>query len=239
MSSLLKNFSPGLNPGAEIDIPPEIFQDYVNAKEAFTQLTGEVRGIELVQKVYEIVDDLSEQGVRDNPVICRPKCASCCLQMVVCTRLEMDLIVEYLGASKSRERRKIKNKAVEKSAKHLEAILGAGILNYGWNDAGVKDKLYKLLYLKPCLFLAGGQVGLCGIYSVRPIVCRITRTDDERCGTMISGLGKPKIKPVKFFFDQIAAQIIAEEAERIYGTLDLPPLALWVTSESYRDFFKK
>lgn len=239
MSSLLKNFLPDLNPGAEIDIPPEILQDYASAKKAFARLLGEVRGIELIRKTYEIMDDLEEQGIKNNPIICHSRCAACCLQMVVCTKLEMDLIVEFLRGSRSRDRRLVKKRATEKATKYRELIEGAGILNHIWNDARIKDKLYNLLRLKPCPFLAGGQSGVCGIYPVRPIVCRFTRTADERCGTIVSGLVKPKIQAVKFFFDQIAAEIVAEETEKIYGVLELPPLAIWIEKEDYGNFFKK
>ncbi len=142
-------------------------------------------------------------------------------------------------SSKKRERRIIKRKAAEKAAKYREIIEAAGIYKYIRQTKEVDDKLYGLLELKPCPFLGGGQTGLCGIYPVRPIVCRFTRTADDRCGTRVTATSKPRIKAVKFFFDQVAADIVAEESERIFGELGVPPIAVWIESEYFGNFFKK
>ncbi|MFA6285149.1 MAG: hypothetical protein WC643_01305 [Parcubacteria group bacterium] len=120
-----------------------------------------------------------------------------------------------------------------------EIIEAAGIYKCIHQAKEVHDKLYGLLKLKPCRFLAGGQTGLCGIYPVRPIVCRFTRTADDRCGTRITATSKPRIEAVKFFFDQIAADIIAEESEKMYGELGVPPITIWIGSEYFGSFFKK
>lgn len=238
MSLLLKIFFPDLIPGGKRHLPPEILGNYTEAKRELRESLGGAEGVELVREIYHIMDNLTEQATRGIQPICRPKCAACCLQGVACTKLEMELIVEYL-TSKSRKRRLVKKKAAEKAAKYRNVIEGAGILNCIWNDAVVENKLFSLLKMKSCPFLVGGRTGTCGIYPVRPIVCRFTRSADERCGTEIISVVKPKIQAVKFFFDQVAADIVAEETERICGVRELPPLTIWIEREEYRSFFRK
>jgi Fe-S-cluster containining protein len=238
MSSLFKNFEPDLVPGGERRLPLEILGDYAEAKREFVELLDGAEKIELLKKTFQIMEVLEAQAIKNIPIKCRAKCAACCLQGVSCTKLEMNLIKEFLS-SKKRERRLVRRKAAEKAAKYREIIEAAGIYRYSRHAEEADKKLYSLLELKPCPFLGGGQTGLCGIYPVRPIVCRFTRTADNRCGTRVAATSKPKIKAAKFFFDQIAADIVAEESRRIFGELGVPPITVWIESEYFGSFFDK
>jgi len=238
MSSLFKNFEPDLVPGKERRLPSEILRDYAEARRGFVELLDGAEKIELLKKTFQIMELLEDQAIKNIPIKCRAKCAACCLQGVSCTKLEMNLIKEFLS-SKKRERRLVKRKAAEKAAKYREIIEATGIFRYFQYTEEADKKLYSLLELKPCPFLGGGQTGLCGIYPVRPIVCRFTRTADDRCGTKVTAHLKPRIKAVKFFFDQVAADIVAEESKRICGELGVPPIAVWIESEFFGSFFEK
>ncbi len=232
MSLLFTEFKLTLDFGGSARLSKEEQEIYHRAKEEFQGLMGNCQGTEFVQKVYEVMDQLTENNLGHYPIVCGSSCSYCCLQMVCCTKLEMELIVEYLGASKSRERRMVKVEATKRSLKYYELLQCTGLLRDAayWEQIGHQAK--QILYKRACPFLRRNR---CGIYPVRPPDCRSARVLEKRCGY---GLTESP-KGIKFFLDQIVADVLVEEDMRLSGSgPQVVPLFGWVLSSDFKNFFR-
>lgn len=232
MSLLFSEFRLTLDFGGSARLGEEEKEIYQQAKKEFEGLISGFEGTEFVQKVYEVMDQLAECNLGDYPIVCGSGCAYCCQQMVCCTKLEMDLIVEFLGSSKSREKRLVKAEAIKRSLKYHALIGSAGLLQNAAYWEQISYKTRQMLFNKPCPFL---RRNMCGIYPVRPPDCRSARVLEKRCGY---GLTQPP-KGIKFFLDQIVADVLVEEDMRLRGGgPQVVPLFGWVLSTDFKNFFR-
>jgi hypothetical protein len=232
MSLLFREFKLTLDFTGSARLSAEEQEIYHGAKEEFKNLISGCEGLELVRKVYEVMDQLVERHIAHYPIACGSGCAYCCHQMVCCTKLEMDLIVEYLGASKSREKRLIKAEAIKRSLKYHRLLQCSGYLRNTAYWEQISSVARQILYKRPCPFL---RRNMCGIYPVRPPDCRSARVLEKRCGY---GLTEPP-QGIKFFLDQIAADVLVEEDMRLRGGgPQIVPLFGWVLSEDFKRFFR-
>jgi len=214
-------------------ISDEEARAYQTAKEQFLKRLKKgkkqaSKGVELVVDIFKHVDQLSGQYFNNNSIACKDGCSWCCHQLVCCTTLEMKLIINYLNSLHRKERSKIRKRVVE-SATIFDNQHGRKLrMNERWEAVG--ELLTKAHYGIPCVFLADDS---CSIYPVRPIDCRSARAK-IKCGFHKEGVD---LGSVKFFFDQIASDLIMEAEERRYGQQQVVPLIGWPLAERFYSFF--
>jgi len=223
---------------------------YDRAREIFlSRLDAAATGKEKVRNIFSLVDELIAEFLETNQVACHCGCSTCCYQLICCTTLEMELIVDYL-ASLSREARRNITKRVNKEALWLDntvrrlKALSSGGLSSRW-EVLAAGPLRAIYYGKrPCPFL--NSLGECGIYPVRPIDCRIARSQDPNCGSRmdvdVPGEGPEETifeepEAVRFYLDQVASDLVMEEEEREKGAMQVVPLQAWTLTPEFRNFF--
>lgn len=216
---------------------------YDKARGEFLEKLGESEsGVTLVRSVFRLMDELTEEYLKENEISCHQGCSWCCYQLVCCTTLEMELIIDYINSLPKTSRRSIKQRTrkdalsfyryfQENSKSLLRHSLLTGIGIERWENVG--PALRKTYRERPCIFLDGG---LCSIYPARPIDCRIAKTRDGICGTRAK-IWTKRPEPIRLFFDQIASDLITREEEKVYGGLQVVPLVGWPISEKFYPFF--
>jgi len=136
-------------------------------KEFLSQIDCSLTGIERIKAIYELVDALTDKYLETNSIICQKGCSWCCYQLVCCTKLEMELILEY---SQSLPRNKwvvIKKEANKAGRKYRGFYRGSTGRSGSLVIPGEIDGPMKSFYRgKPCTYLKRGK---CLIYPVRPI----------------------------------------------------------------------
>lgn len=217
---------------------------YDKAKDEFLERLGRPgEGVNLVRNVFRLMDELTEEYLRDNEISCHRGCSWCCHQLVCCTTLEMELIIDYIDSLPRSSRRSLKQK-IRKGAlnfyhyyqRNKKSFLGSSFLSTTvgierWEDIG--PALRKAHRRKPCLFL---DRDICSIYPVRPVDCRIAKTKDKICG-MRARIWIKEPKQIRLFFDQVASDLITYEEEKVYGKLQVVPLIGWPLTEKFYPFF--
>ncbi len=217
---------------------------YNKAKAEFLEKLGESKqGPDLVKDVFHLMDELTEEYLEQNEITCHCGCSYCCKQLVCCSTLEMQLIVEYIKSRPKPTRRAIKQRAKKEALafnrfyqnNKADILMSSGSIFAmagieRWEDGGLA--LRKAYHGRDCPFL---NKSLCSIYPVRPVDCRSAKTKDNVCGKRSPK--EIKAKPIRLFFDQIASDIIMKEEERIYGQLQIVPLIGWPISEKFGNFF--
>ncbi len=217
--------------GQEVKIDEQLVEMLRRAKERFLDLLGERRrGTFLVKDVFALVDKLNDEYLKNNQIACGAGCAYCCRQLVCSTTLEAEVIIEYLGRLPRTTRREITRKARKEAMKFYERNRHSLSSRARWEE--IAKALRASHYNLPCLFL--NSANRCSIYPARPIDCRTAKTK-KRCG-MISG-GEERPKDVRLFCDQIAANLITEEEERVNGVQQVSPLIALPISRQFGDFF--
>ncbi len=222
---------------------------YQKAKKEFlNRLDNSLEGKKRVENIFALVDELTLEFLKDNPITCHYGCAWCCYQLVSCTTLEMELIVDYLKFLPRKPRRVIIQRVkketlrLRKLHRKIEASSPPG-LPKRWEL--LAEPLEKAHYGRPCSFLNSAQS--CSIYPVRTIDCRTAKTNDNVCGktleeTQAEGVEAIRLleegpKPIRLFFDQVASDLIMEEEEKIYGAIQVVPLAAWSFVPQFEEFF--
>jgi len=217
---------------------------YDKAKVEFLERLGEPKmGMALVRDIFRLMDELTEEYLEENEITCHRGCSWCCYQLVCCTTLEMELIIDYIRLRPKPIRRSIKQKAkndalnfyryYQRNKRNILASSSSlaivGIER--WEDVG--QALRRAHRERPCVFL---DKDLCSIYPVRPVDCRSAKTKDKLCGTKIK-TETEGTKQTRLFSDQIASDLITYEEERIYEKLQIVPLIGWPISEKFYSFF--
>jgi Fe-S-cluster containining protein len=203
------------------------------AKEEFLALLSGIKsGIALVKEVYDLHDRLTSEFIKNNPIACGEagSCGSCCRQLVVCTTLEMELIVEYLKSLAKPFRKKIVKNALMDALKFY--FQNEKTITSSASPEIISEHLLWAHRGKRCIYL--GKFNRCMIYPVRPIDCRIAKSA-EKC---FEGDSKKEHKTIRLYFDQVASNIIMDEEERINGSREVIPLISWPTNKKM-PFFKK
>ncbi len=212
---------------------------YVQAKKEFLEgMDSGIGGIELVRAAYNRLDSITDEYLKDNPIVCHAGCGWCCYQLICCTTLEMELIVEHIKSCIRNIRRDLV-KRIRKEAFWLNRFYQAEraklLQNYTilrWEQ--LAKPMQEAYYGKrPCPFL--NQKKECSIYPVRPIDCRIAKTDEEICGQRTSQ--KVNKMGIRLFADQIASDVIMDEENKIYGERQVVPLAAWALTERFNKIF--
>ncbi len=187
------------------------------------------KGKGLVLNIFKEVDQLTRQYLKNNTIACRAGCPWCCLQLVCCTTLEMQLIISHLKSLPRKQRKKIREKVAQIAKNFYDknsVILGG---HGRWEEVG--EFLRQAHHGLPCVFLADNKN--CSIYPVRPIDCRSARAKMQ-CGPQTEEVD---LGSVKFYFDQIASDLIMQEEEKRFGQLQVVPLIGWPLTENFYNFF--
>jgi Fe-S-cluster containining protein len=217
-------------PCVDAGLSEEEIGKYSQAREDFSRmLKPSLSGKALISEIYRVQDRLNLEYRKGNAVACGAKCAYCCRQLVCCTTLEMELIVDHLRAIPRPRRREIvrvaKKKAIDFYTKN------SGWMNNALKWEDVAGMLRRKLHLVPCIFLKNGN---CSIYPVRPVDCRIAKTA-KPCGHEKNLESLPE--GIRLFCDQVASDMIMDEENRCFGALQVVPLIGWPISDRFIGFF--
>lgn len=198
--------------------------------------------------LFKVMDDLCDLALKGDTaeVDCRRGCGHCCLQMVCCTKLEMEEILNYLQHLPKKPRRSLTNKAIKRAIKYNKIHEEISPKLNWWEDSSILYgddgmNLRNALHGMPCIYLRPNKT--CSIYPVRPVDCRSARSKDDFCETTFRGslieyqraLGSRKLK---FNFDQIASDLLSEKAMELEGELRIVPLHAWILSTEYSSLIK-
>lgn len=233
MSSLFKVFHLTFQYGASSGLDPGNLKLYLEAKEEFLALIPPgLAGGEFVRSAYEIFDRLAGENTAHLPIVCKAGCSVCCYQMVCSTETEMRLIIDYLRNLKTREKRLALREAVKRARTYRNFIPSLAQMGFNTRVMGWDDPIRRALYKRPCIFLRHNK---CAIYPVRPPDCRCTRVLEKVCEPERE---KPRL--IKFFLDQVLADVLTEEDMRIKKLEKDPqiaPMFGWIISEALQDVF--
>jgi len=193
--------------------------DYETAIGTFKSLAGTdyLEGTKLVERIYGFVDDLCEEHEINDQTYCHVGCSHCCYQLVCCTTPEMQIIVRHVDKLPRQKNRQIKRQAMNKARKFYKRYKGQIEPGKVWQT--VNNPLTRAHRGVPCIYLDSFR-HRCLIYPARPINCRTARTATQ-CGY------NRHPKTVKFYFDQIAVDIITKEEKKLRGTMYVVPLVAW------------
>jgi Fe-S-cluster containining protein len=136
------------------------------------ELEGRVKAYfrDIDDKVAEAVGRLSAIGRR---LPCGPGCHWCCYLPVRASAPEADLIAAYLGSNLAKQ-------GLQDLKARLEVWLNWHREELPRHITGADISKTYLLHGPPCPFLSSG---LCDIYPVRPMGCRVHYSSDAaRCG---------------------------------------------------------
>lgn len=194
----------------------------------------DLQGIELVQEVFKIGDELLGEYLKDNEITCHRGCNHCCKQLICCTTVEMENIVGYLKTLVRNSKRTVMKKVSKEAMKFA--------IWYGRECLSIPEDSHKMIsepiranyYGKPCIFLKGA---VCGIYPARPIICRTTKVRGDFCGKQVPLGYSRESKPIKLAYDQILTEIIKTEEIRLYGELKVMPLRVWPLDKKFKEVF--
>ncbi|MBI5221514.1 MAG: YkgJ family cysteine cluster protein, partial [Candidatus Magasanikbacteria bacterium] len=136
------------------------------------------QGASFIAALYQTLDQAvaSEIEASGFQLACQKGCASCCQQLVNCTRIEAQLIAEFIRDLPPMERQELAKEAWPR-------ILAWR--HYHQKNPAAATTLEQVLRIhddwlnKPCPFL-DAKLGTCRIYPVRPIDCR-TLLSQARC----------------------------------------------------------
>lgn len=188
--------------------------------------------LEVLREMMAFAQDLI-QGIEDSgqaPLVsCRSGCSYCCHSQVNILPIEALLISEYLGTNFS-----------SNSIEGVEANITANLnLTRGKNI----DQRFALKGLTPCIFLDNHR---CGIYPVRPMICRAWNSlDRDACQSAYdNGDVDTEIdtSPMRNFVFSTTRDLFGKFSSQMTlqaGTSDIPrairdclsvtdPLALWL-----------
>jgi hypothetical protein len=184
---------------------------------------------ESVLEVFEVLDSLNEEYRTINPVPCGKGCSLCCHQLVTCSKLEMDIILDYLISLPKITRRGIKKRVKKQSLKFAKFLRGRFTEeDYVKRNREVDLILQDHFKHDPCVYLSA--VNSCLIYEVRPVDCRIAKVK-KRCSA------DTKPEQIRLFCDHIASTLIMDEEEINSGFLWLSHLIIWPLVDEYKKYF--
>jgi len=219
------------------EVPLHLKAKYEKAwLEFIDRFSSPLNGAQLVNYAFKCMDKLTKTCMGNNKITCRSGCSHCCKQLICCTTIEMENILEHIKRLPRASRRE-KMKSMAKEATKFAAW-------YGSNCLGIPSDKHKLIsepirskyFGIPCIFLKGN---ICSIYGARPVICRTTKVVGDFCGKQIPLGQKREAKPIKFFYDQVITDIIKEEERRIYGELKVLPLRVWPLDKKFKkEFFR-
>ncbi len=232
--------------GSKMDA--ELSRLLIKAGEKFLKEMGvRKKGMQLVKDIYETVDRLTREWLKENKIACQSGCSVCCSQMVSCTYMEAEVIKQHL-MSLPKKQRKAVIKRVNQDAIYLHELFRqtknlqrkvnrlTGSLSHTDMDVGLNVYSEHNRQLRPCPYL--GSEKKCDIYPARPIDCRVAKTK-VRCGFHKAEKDiARRPREITLMFDQVAINLIMDEQRRIADNSEVTPLAGWALETEFRSFFK-
>jgi Fe-S-cluster containining protein len=215
------------------ELQGEVLEKYQKAEKSFSEMIPvDKGGKDLVRVIYELHDQSIAEYYTKNQIACKKGCDICCHQLVCCTALEMETIIDFIENLSGMEKTKILYHVRKESMKFFKAHKEVLASTKNWESIG--EYLKKCAYgITPCPYL-NTRERKCIIYPARPLICRMTRTKNP-CGEM----EQLKVLPqgINLYVDQIASAVIICEEKRQFGNVRLYPMAGWVITEPYGNFF--
>lgn len=218
------------------NIPHSLTDSYDQAKREFIEnnfADNILTGKGLVRRVSSIVDSYLSEYTKSNYVSCKRGCSLCCKQLICCTRLEMEVIIDYLNTLMKATKKDIK-KNLKKEAVRFATWTSNNLFDIPHHSL-ISDPIRAKYQGKPCVFL---NRNMCRIYPIRPIICRVTKVDDDGCGKPVPLESNYEgQKPLKLFYDHVAVNLIKEEEIRLYGEVKMLPIVAWPLTPTFKKYF--
>lgn len=229
------------------EVPQHLRNNYNKAKDEFMNIyeswlpksdlkTCKIcpTGTDLIKQVGSTVDKLLNKYLEDHTISCKKGCSLCCKQLICCTRLEIELILEYINNNMLKAVKKEIKKKLRKEAIRF-ATWTSNNLGDVQNHSLISDPIRAQYHGKPCVFL---HRNMCRIYPVRPVICRVTKVDDDGCGKPVPlGSDYEGQKPLKLFYDQVAVELIRNEEKRLYKEIKMLPVVAWPLIQPIKKYF--
>jgi len=168
----------------------------------------------------EVAAKLQESGV---VLACKKGCSFCCNQMITCTKMEMDAIIEFVNNLRADFQHRLKRRLARFAREWKEYYQETG-----------QSKKDAMLILKDwegksCPFL--NREGSCDIYPVRTIDCR-TATSTVRC----QSLEQPEGKRFRFGVELLANNIIIDWQEVLSNFMGTTAIHNWIALWQQRNW---
>lgn len=183
---------------------PTSFQEFATN----AHIVAQIQHLPIVRAIQLMTDELFDRQLNADGtrLACQKSCSFCCYQLVSVTQSEWEIIADFLS-----KRGSVWLKALRKRTSKLSNQWR----KYLASDLVTTDplKLHDQWLNKPCVFLT--RDGSCGIYEVRPVICRIV-TSTIKC---ISGQRNDQVR-WRYEWQQWADQMTMEESAKVLG---IPP----------------
>lgn len=225
---LLPELLGGKEMGSSQSLGKELFESVVEVKMD--------QGLSFVMAVYKTLDEYWNMEIRNSGVklACHKGCSFCCYQMVTCTKMEIDEIINFINEMERTLQRSLKrriNRFVIKWQRYYrenKAALAINPLQATKEESlAVIQKVHKDWRGKPCPFL--NQEGACDIYPVRIIDCR-TASSLTPCDPSDPKHVKDQEDSKRFRFEceWWANNLIADRQIQRFGYMATSPLHQWL-----------
>lgn len=127
-------------------------EKFQQAAESFLKIIPvDKKGKDLLKAIYEVHDKLLTDYRSKNQIACKKGCDICCHQMVCCSALETEVIIDFIansGLEKTKLLYHVRKKSLKFFKEHEEIILAAD----DWSQIG--DYLKKHMHgVTPCPYL--------------------------------------------------------------------------------------
>lgn len=165
-----------------------------------------VKEVSPLEALYQTLDEYQaeEHAAAGVKPACAKNCSACCYQMVAVWELEMETIWRYLERLSSPLRRQWRER-LAKSVEEWRKYMRGRVLESPRQMAD-PIRLARDWAGKPCPFLETD--GSCGVYEVRPLVCRTT-TSPIRCESP-RDLAKSGASQMRYQCEQWANRILMD-----------------------------
>lgn len=217
------------------EVPFELKEDFKKAKQEFLDNTDiDVEGTKLIKLLYRELDKYLKLYLEDNEITCHKGCGHCCKQLICCTTIEMELIVNYINLRPKTIRKNIK-KCLKKDATKFMLWFGKHLFDIPEDQHQLISEPIRTKYFgKPCPFLKNE---ICQIYPARPSICRTTKVKGDFCGKHVQLGQSRESKPIKLFYDQVVMELIKEEEKRINKEIKVLPVMVWPLTKTFKKEF--
>ncbi|AKM82430.1 TPA: YkgJ family cysteine cluster protein [Candidatus Berkelbacteria bacterium] len=157
------------------------------AFELLVALTSRENGLKPIEAIYRIVDELLSETIKrgDIHLACSEGCTHCCHQLVAASDVEWQLIEKYIAEMPVEDRSILLKKMKDGYTRwqdYLSSLPDSRRQSSRQNTELMLEDWYGTY---PCPFLNESS---CGIYSVRPLLCRAftstskcTSTNNSEC----------------------------------------------------------
>lgn len=194
----------------------------MNEEDFRAEVNNKVKqGLSFVLAVYKTLDEFVAQEIKVTGLVlaCKKGCSFCCNQLITCTEIEMNEIVQFLKKLPRKVQREIVTKAQRKAAQWRQYFdQKKPTVDISFSEISHRHQDWRN---RPCPFLNTSR-GLCYIYPVRTMDCR-TLSSTTPC----TSWRHPDAKRFRFQCETWANNMIMDKQAE-FGPMTVTPLLHWL-----------